>query len=253
MNHAELRQAVRDLQNRGLLHSARWAAEQLYGLADEVPVAAHDATPTQLRDDDDDEMEMETPARGFEEESLWRGRGGTAETAGDDYVLAKAYFDLGEYRRASHQLSENRTSLGRFLRYYALYLAGEKRKNEEMLEVGGSALGGHVPGPGGAGASGAGGAPPAGAGAKDPALGATSSTQSSRPSRSTSPSSSRMIPRRARRPATILSCTTSTAWFSSSEIRRRRRGTRSAPRAEGIRATGARGRRSCPSAPPWTR
>ena len=99
VNHAELRQAVRDLQNRGLLHSARWAAEQLYGLADEVPVAAHDATPTQLRDDDDDEMEMETPARGFEEESLWRGRGGTAETAGDDYVLAKAYFDLGEYRR----------------------------------------------------------------------------------------------------------------------------------------------------------
>ena len=168
VNHAELRQAVRDLQNRGLLHSARWAAEQLYGLADEVPVAAHDATPTQLRDDDDDEMEMETPARGFEEESLWRGRGGTAETAGDDYVLAKAYFDLGEYRRASHQLSENRTSLGRFLRYYALYLAGEKRKNEEMLEVGGSALGGHVPGPGGAGASGAGGAPPAGAGGKGP-------------------------------------------------------------------------------------
>ena len=168
VNHAELRQAVRDLQNRGLLHSVRWAAEQLYGLADEVPVAAHDATPTQLRDDDDDEMEMETPARGFEEESLWRGRGGTAETAGDDYVLAKAYFDLGEYRRASHQLSENRTSLGRFLRYYALYLAGEKRKNEEMLEVGGSALGGHVPGPGGAGASGAGGAPPAGAGGKGP-------------------------------------------------------------------------------------
>ena len=48
MKHSELRQAVRDLQNRGLLHSARWAAEQLYGLEDEVPGAREDeddATP----------------------------------------------------------------------------------------------------------------------------------------------------------------------------------------------------------------
>ena len=29
IKHSELRQAVKDLQNRGLLHSARWAAEQL--------------------------------------------------------------------------------------------------------------------------------------------------------------------------------------------------------------------------------
>lgn len=36
VNHAELRRAVRDLQNRGLLHAARWAAEQLYGLEDEA-------------------------------------------------------------------------------------------------------------------------------------------------------------------------------------------------------------------------
>ena len=80
----------------------------------------------------------------------WRGRGGTPESAGDDFILAKAYFDLGEYRRASHQVTENKSSLGRFLRYYSLYLAGEKRKNEEMLEVGGSTLGGNVTGPGGA-------------------------------------------------------------------------------------------------------
>ena len=46
VKHSELRQAVRDLQNRGLLHSARWAAEQLYGLEDEVPGAREDdATP----------------------------------------------------------------------------------------------------------------------------------------------------------------------------------------------------------------
>ena len=40
VKHSELRQAVKDLQNRGLLHSARWAAEQLYGLEDESPEEA---------------------------------------------------------------------------------------------------------------------------------------------------------------------------------------------------------------------
>ena len=39
VKHSELRRAVRDLQHRGLLHSARWAAEQLYGLEDEAPGA----------------------------------------------------------------------------------------------------------------------------------------------------------------------------------------------------------------------
>lgn len=208
VKHAELRQAVRDLQNRGLLHSARWAAEQLYGLEDEAPEEEDvsdggddgggggggrvgGATPAGASKPvdaaaaaaaDNDAMDLGTPATGAKGatgggggrrsgkgsggvgEGDWRGRGGTPEAAGDDFILAKAYFDLGEYRRASHQLSENKSSLGRFLRYYALYLAGEKRKNEEMLEVGGGALGGHLPGPGGAGASGAGGPPHGGAG-----------------------------------------------------------------------------------------
>ena len=152
VKHSELRQAVKDLQNRGLLHSARWAAEQLYGLEDEspedaAPASAGTVTPAaRALDDEDDAMELETPGSGGRGrgtagavsaeggEQLWRGAGCSPDSAGDDYVLAKAYFDLGEHRRASHQLSENRTSLGRFLRYYALYLAGEKRKNEEMLE-----------------------------------------------------------------------------------------------------------------------
>ena len=152
VKHSELRQAVKDLQNRGLLHSARWAAEQLYGLEDEspedaAPASAGTVTPAaRAPDDEDDAMELETPVSGGRgrgtagaagaegDEQRWRGAGCSPDSAGDDYVLAKAYFDLGEHRRASHQLSENRTSLGRFLRYYALYLAGEKRKNEEMLE-----------------------------------------------------------------------------------------------------------------------
>ena len=173
VKHSELRRAVRDLQHRGLLHSARWAAEQLYGLEDEAPGARDEdeatpapapvpATPTAPIDDDasDDEMDLgtdEKPAKPpatappADDAPEWRGRGGTPEAAGDDFILAKAYFDLGEYRRASHQVTENRSSLGKFLRYYSLYLAGEKRKNEEMLEVGGSnpQHGGNINGPGG--------------------------------------------------------------------------------------------------------
>jgi|AntAceMinimDraft_1070359.scaffolds.fasta_scaffold21774_1 anaphase-promoting complex subunit 8 len=196
VTHPELRQAVRDLQNRGLLHSARWAAEQLYGLEDECSDNSEDNHSKDgdegkgkggregaegSSDDEDDAMDLGTPSTGAKGGgggrkggkgrggggggASWRGRGKTPEAAGDDFILAKAYFDLGEYRRASHQLSDNTSSLGRFLRYYALYLAGEKRKNEEMLEVGGGALGGHMPGPGGAGAGGAGGPPPGGPGA----------------------------------------------------------------------------------------
>ena len=76
------------------------------------------------------------------------------------YALAKAQFDLKEYQRAAHTLRvraacggavaavrpsrgphrDAQASAGdkaRFLRCYALYLAGEKRKNEELVEVAG--------------------------------------------------------------------------------------------------------------------
>ena len=178
VKHSELRQAVKDLQNRGLLHSARWAAEQLYGLEDEspedaAPASAGTVTPAaRAPDDEDDAMELETPVSGGRgrgtagaagaegDEQRWRGAGCSPDSAGDDYVLAKAYFDLGEHRRASHQLSENRTSLGRFLRYYALYLAGEKRKNEEMLEQSPNGSAGATGTAGGAGSGRAGSAAP---------------------------------------------------------------------------------------------
>ena len=191
VKHSELRQAVKDLQNRGLLHSARWAAEQLYGLEDESPeeaalASAGTVTPAaRAPDDEDDAMELETPVSGGRgrgtagaagaegDEQLWRGAGCSPDSAGDDYVLAKAYFDLGEHRRASHQLSENRTSLGRFLRYYALYLAGEKRKNEEMLEQspsGKAAATGAMGGAGSATVRGGGGARASRASARNPEL-----------------------------------------------------------------------------------
>ena len=59
------------------------------------------------------------------------------EEDSDIYLLAKTYFDVGEYQRAAATLEEEetqQTSKAVFLKGYALYLAGEKRKEEEMLE-----------------------------------------------------------------------------------------------------------------------
>ena len=52
----------------------------------------------------------------------------------DRVLLAKAYFDTNEFQRAAHALESARGSRGRFLRWYSLFLVGEKRKEEETLE-----------------------------------------------------------------------------------------------------------------------
>ena len=47
-------------------------------------------------------------------------------------------FSLQEYRRAAHVLRGSQNSKAVFLRCYALYLAGEKRKEEERIELSGT-------------------------------------------------------------------------------------------------------------------
>uniref|UniRef100_A0A803P692 Cdc23 domain-containing protein n=1 Tax=Cannabis sativa TaxID=3483 RepID=A0A803P692_CANSA len=54
---------------------------------------------------------------------------------GDFYLLAKSYFDCREYKRAAHVLRDQSGKKSVFLRCYALYLAGEKLKEEEMIEL----------------------------------------------------------------------------------------------------------------------
>ena len=117
----ELRRAVIELRARGLNAPAKWAAEQLTGL------------PTS----DDNHSEPSTSSSSDEEDS-------------DIFLLAKSYFDLKvmlqhinaesaqalshtdpflqEYRRVAHVLRSSSGNKARFLRCYALYLAGEKRK-----------------------------------------------------------------------------------------------------------------------------
>jgi len=107
---AELRQAVEETRRRGLLHASRWAAEQLQGL----PAAGGAAPlPTALAPES------------------------------DSMLLARSYYDVNEYRRCARVLEmamandEAMQSNGtaRFLSMYSIFLAGEKRKEEESLEL----------------------------------------------------------------------------------------------------------------------
>lgn len=59
-----------------------------------------------------------------------------AEEETEKCLLAKSYFDLREYYRAARVLKGCKGKRGIFLHYYSLYLAGEKRKEEERLEMG---------------------------------------------------------------------------------------------------------------------
>ncbi|QDZ24131.1 subunit 8 of anaphase-promoting complex [Chloropicon primus] len=100
----ELREAVVDLQERGVCTAAKWAAEQLVGLK---------------------------AADGASEEEGTKREGNT-----DAYLLARTYFDLREYKRAASTLEGEKGAKSTFLRLYSRYLAGERRKEEQMLEDG---------------------------------------------------------------------------------------------------------------------
>ena len=121
----ELRTACRQCNDRGLRCSSKWAAEQLVGLRasssggdQEMPAAT-----TPVVDDAEEETEEES----------------------DNIFLAKAYFDANEFLRAAHTLRGAHASRGRFLRWYSLFLAGEKRKDERLLEESGGANAAAVP------------------------------------------------------------------------------------------------------------
>ena len=119
----ELTVAITRASARGLKQSAKWAAELLTGIPQESPQdrsanAQNAATPPPL------EPGQTSPR----------------------YLLAKSYYDAGELMRCVSALSppmvvpgksalRDLTALELFLWGYALYLAGEKAKEEKMGEV----------------------------------------------------------------------------------------------------------------------
>ncbi|KAL4446289.1 hypothetical protein ABPG77_003096 [Micractinium sp. CCAP 211/92] len=100
----ELLQAVSDCRIRGLLVPAKWAAAALCGLPEEQVAAA--AAPPII----------------------------VCPTSGPAFELARSFFDLKEFHSAAHALRGARDALPLFMRCYATYLAGEKRKEEGRVE-----------------------------------------------------------------------------------------------------------------------
>lgn len=135
----ELRTAIRQLSDRCLYSASKWAAEQLVGIEQDPAKFTPSHTRFQrgsssirrrFRTNDI----ISTPSAGVSYVTTPVPEEDDA-VDGDFYLLAKSYFDCREYRRAAHVLRDQTGKKAVFLRSYALYLAGEKRKEEEMIEL----------------------------------------------------------------------------------------------------------------------
>ncbi|KAF2073318.1 hypothetical protein CYY_005371 [Polysphondylium violaceum] len=111
----ELIQSINDLSARGLYVASKWSAEQLNGLNSNLRSSKIADTVTTTTN-----IEKSSPPIGSNEHIK--------------YLLAKSYFDLKEYRRCVDALQDCKYQLNIFLRCYALYLAIEKRREEENVE-----------------------------------------------------------------------------------------------------------------------
>ncbi|XP_047311294.1 anaphase-promoting complex subunit 8-like [Impatiens glandulifera] len=139
----ELRTAIRQLSDRCLYSASKWAAEQLVGIEQDPAKATPSVTRFQrgsssirrrFRTGD----VTSTPVAGVSYVSTPALQEDHEVFDNDFYLLAKSYFDCREYRRAAHVLRDQTNKKAVFLRCYALYLAGEKRKDEETIELEGT-------------------------------------------------------------------------------------------------------------------
>ncbi|XP_075479648.1 anaphase-promoting complex subunit 8-like [Primulina tabacum] len=143
----ELRAAVRHLSDRGLYTASKWAAEQLMGI--EQDPSKHTPSHTRFqRGSSSIRRRFRSTNAGDSSTTPSAGMSYVATPTmmgmeeydydpidGDIYLLAKSYFDCKEYRRAAHVLRDQTGKKAVFLCFYSLYLAGEKRKEEEMIEL----------------------------------------------------------------------------------------------------------------------
>ncbi|KAK4567560.1 hypothetical protein RGQ29_003363 [Quercus rubra] len=136
---SELRIAIRQLSDRCLYTASKWAAEQLMGIEQDPANFTPSNTRFQwgsssIRRRFRTNEITSTPIAGVSYVSTPVMEEDDA-VDGDFYLLAKSYFDCQEYRRAAHVLRDQTGKKSVFLRSYALYLAGEKRKEEEVIEL----------------------------------------------------------------------------------------------------------------------
>jgi anaphase-promoting complex subunit 8 len=130
---SELMRAASILSHRGLKLAAKWAAEQALGIPSGRPGSLTDR---------EQETQQQQPSSSS---PFWRTE--WTQLSEKDWY-AKTLLDLGENFHAASVLSQPTTDVthikgplpnlgtfGTYLRAYALYLAGERRKEEEYLEL----------------------------------------------------------------------------------------------------------------------
>lgn len=126
---SELRMATTILSHRGLKLAAKWTSEQLVGLV------RTDGT-------------MDSSTAGGGDMATMKGLHAEMSQLQDRDWYAKSLLELGEYLHAASVLSqpnddvtcmtpplEDASHYGIYLRAYALYLAGERRKEQDYLEL----------------------------------------------------------------------------------------------------------------------
>ncbi|ORX92888.1 anaphase-promoting complex subunit Apc8 [Basidiobolus meristosporus CBS 931.73] len=111
----QLREGVRRCGERGLFHSTKW---YLLGLEETEPINIGDFPFLDLNTLELAESEV------FQEPQV-----------ADRYQLAKSYFDLREFDRCSYTLRDASDNKSRFLKLYAKYLSGEKKKEEKNQDI----------------------------------------------------------------------------------------------------------------------
>ncbi|CAG8542848.1 4538_t:CDS:10 [Ambispora leptoticha] len=117
---SNLRDAILQCSDRGLYFAAKWAAETLNSL----PESFID-TSTSVSDS----LSIFNDAKNETTENF------SSNCERDKYLLAKSYFDVKEFDRASFVLEKCVSPKSLFLKIYAKYLAGEKRKEEESNDI----------------------------------------------------------------------------------------------------------------------
>ena len=102
----DLRRGIIECSKRGLQQSAKWLAELNYF----------------VKCPPDDPLDASPHFEGIDPREL------------DTYYMAKSFYDVREYDRAAHFLSECQSPVPKFLHFYSVYMAREKRKQDNVTE-----------------------------------------------------------------------------------------------------------------------
>ncbi|PIK54004.1 putative cell division cycle protein 23-like isoform X2 [Apostichopus japonicus] len=105
----DLIDAFKQCTERGLMQSAKWFAELSFTLKKVKPSTCEDQNISGMQEEEIEDF--------------------------DNFCMAKTYFDLREYDRAAFFTEKCTSPKVSFLHLYAKYMAGEKRKYDEMTDM----------------------------------------------------------------------------------------------------------------------